>query len=207
MNLRERAITIVSQNHWRPVFRAEHDIEIAVAIDVGSPGAGETSIQDRRRQFCLRGDVGEFVCAFLLEQTKAARSRQDQISFEIVIEIEPDNAFLSAERALARPERDNSHCQYALLFVSQYNDREPSPLSEIDRSNPFGGLHIWHWLRRKLIALSLAPVQDWRLHLQQVSEWLRSSPGGGLMIDDLFDSRGRANTAQGTLPGVAAPEV
>ena len=101
------------------MFRAEHDIEIAVGVDVGSPGAGETSIQDRRRQLCLRCDVGEFVCAFLFQQTNAAGSRQDQISFEIVIEIEPDNAFWSRPRRnalMARPETDSSHCQCALLF-------------------------------------------------------------------------------------------
>src|SRR6266566_1967395 len=93
MNLRERAITIVSQNRWQPMFRAEYEIEIYVGVDVGSPGAGKTSIQDRRRQLCLRGDVGEFFCAFLFQQTHSAGARQGQIGFEIVIEIEPGNAF------------------------------------------------------------------------------------------------------------------
>ena len=36
------------------MFSAEHNIEIPIQINIGGPGSRDTSIQDRRGQFCVR---------------------------------------------------------------------------------------------------------------------------------------------------------
>src|SRR6266536_4146708 len=142
MGLRERTITIVSQNRWYPFVPTEHDIEITVNINIGGPDSRVARSHDCRRQLCLRCDVGEFVCAFLFQQMNAAGSREDQISLEIVIEIKPGNAFWSrGNSCLPARERIARISNAHFFFVSQHNR------GCAFASSPGGGLMIDRSLR------------------------------------------------------------
>ena len=92
MNREKRVVAVISQHERQSLVRAEHDVEIAIGFNVDGPPASIGSIGHRFRQLGLRGYVGEHARAVLAKQTHAARARQHEISFEIVIEVDLQNS-------------------------------------------------------------------------------------------------------------------
>src|SRR6266852_2376726 len=95
MNLCEGSVAVVPQDRRWSMISAQHDVEITIGINVRGPCAGVSSIQDRCRQFSLRGHVAELLCASLFQQMNAACSSQHKISFEVVVEIQPGDSIWS----------------------------------------------------------------------------------------------------------------
>ena len=69
------------------VARREHEIEVAVGVDVGRPHAGGGSAKKRRGQLRQGCHVGETAGVVLSQQTQPARAGERQIHAEIVVEI------------------------------------------------------------------------------------------------------------------------
>ena len=97
---REGIVSIVAKDD-RLTGRAEDQIKVAVSLDIDGPAAGVMTVHDRSGEFGLRCDVSEFIRLVLTKETYAACPGEDQISLEVVIEVDGNNAF-RLRRSLCR---------------------------------------------------------------------------------------------------------
>ena len=82
----ERAVAVVAQHHRRRVARREHEIEIAVGVDVGGPHPVRRRAKHRRGQLRPRRHVAE-PPASVCRSRHSPPARRGQIGAEVVVEI------------------------------------------------------------------------------------------------------------------------
>src|SRR5579871_511623 len=99
----ESAVPVISQHGWDAASCAEHDIEIAVRFDIYGPSAYIFAGENMLGKFCRCRYIRERVGTVLAEEAKSTFAGQHQISFEIVIEVNRQNAFRQRSRVGSTP--------------------------------------------------------------------------------------------------------
>ena len=88
---REGSVAVVTENYRSAVTRRQHEIEIAVGVDVRRPEAGGRPAKERRRQLGRGRDVGEAARIRLSQQAETTRTRNREIRTEVVVQIGGDD--------------------------------------------------------------------------------------------------------------------
>ena len=92
MNRRKGPIAIVAQHGRLTAPRAQHDVQIAVGLDVNRPCTRVRRISDCLRQLHRRGHIGKAVRLLLSKETNSSFPREQQIRLEVIVEVEREHA-------------------------------------------------------------------------------------------------------------------
>jgi hypothetical protein len=88
MNRRESAVTVIAQDGGSARRGAKHHVEVAVGLNIQRPCAGVAAVDNHCRQLRFRRNVGEVLRRILAQETHAARTGEDEIRLEVVIEVD-----------------------------------------------------------------------------------------------------------------------
>ena len=132
--LGERAVAVVAEDDGRPVDRGDHDVEIAVGVDVGRPGAEGRRARARRPAASSAAVTSAkrppFSCR---SRAQSARAGQHEVGAEVVVEVGGQDAVGARRPAGRRPPGNgaarNGPAAMRTAAAGRQRSGAPSPVS------------------------------------------------------------------------------